>query len=142
MDKQRDTFAELCCTSLGAFLAAYGYSYRATHKRPPGVAVEFDHKDGHLLFAACEGSVLYVDLIAFVTPGRACRISLDQALWFNNVRSVAEARSCEEQLGILVDELDGVCGRLLRGDFSDLDTRYCFAMSEGRDNYLRAQRGQ
>lgn len=96
MTQREALFPDVCRTIFEPFLVQFGYSYKATHHRPRGVAVEFK-KDENCLFAACEGDVLYVDLILHLEDEEYFRVSLNQAIWFNNVRSLLNAKSCKSR---------------------------------------------
>jgi hypothetical protein len=137
-------FSDRCREKLGPFLSQYGFSYVATHCRPRGIAVEFA-KDEHCLFAVCEGNVLYVDLLLHQTDEQHFRVSLNQALWFNHVRSLLGLNSCDEQMCVFVREVAAAeyCRQLLSDDEPKMDNRYCFPMSlSSRRQYLLEQRGE
>jgi hypothetical protein len=135
------SFCDRCRVTLGSFLADYGYEYDSTHHRPRGVAVEF-RRGQHRLFAVCEGDVLYLDLILQIAEHEYVRASLNQAMWFNNVRSLVEARSCVNQLEVFIRDASGPCGPLLTGLVAQLDDRYCFRMSASDcEKYLESQTG-
>jgi hypothetical protein len=129
---------------LEPLLRQSGFVYVATHYRPRGIAVEFA-KDEDCLFAVCEGNVLYVDLILHRTDGQYFRVSLNQALWFSNVRSLLGLKSCDTQMCVFVREAAAAecCRQLLSDENPQMDDRYCFPMTaSSRRQYLLAQRGE
>ncbi len=138
------SFSDQCREKLGPFLIQYGFSYAATHYRPRGISVEFA-RGKSCLFAVCEGDVLYVDLILHVTDEQYFRVSLNQVLWFNNVRSLLGMKSCDLQLCEFVRTAttEECCQKLLGDDRPRMDERYCFPMTgSSRREYLMAQRGE
>jgi len=138
------SFSDLCRKTLEPLLSQYGFSYVATYCRPRGMAVELA-KNSHCLFAVCEGNVLFVDLILHRMDDQYFRVSLNQALWFNNVRTLLGLNSCHGQLGVFVREAAtaACCIQFLSDDGSKIDDRYCFPMTaSSRRQYLSLQRGE
>ncbi len=135
-------FESLFMDVVGHVLPGYGFQFSGSYSRPRGVALEFVH-GYNLLFAAYEGNVVYMDLILFEDINRFWRISVNQALWLSGVREVARKVDLEDQLALFALEMPRRCGRILSGDLSSLDSRYCFQLSEaGLKEYLVAQRGE
>ncbi len=133
-------FEEKCRTELGDFLAALGYKYSTTYSRPPGIAIEFVRED-QILFAVCEGSVLYLDLLLRERDG-FLRVSLNQALWYHGVRSLVKSKGCCDQLDAFIVEAPNNILDLLSSEMATIDPRYCFQLSESDCKaYLARQRG-
>lgn len=126
-----DTFVPHCRAVMGEFLRDYDFSYCAAYQRPRGVVVEFRKGDARL-FATCEGGSLHVELmISSVEQQQYRRISLNQALWYDNIRELVHGRrSCVDQLDMFVQLADEICAPLLSGIVIDADERYCFRMSK------------
>ncbi|MBL7037958.1 MAG: hypothetical protein ISR77_04975 [Pirellulaceae bacterium] len=134
-------FVALCLTSLGEFLSSYGYVFEETHYRPKGVAIEFS-KGPHRLFAACEGSVVDLEIIVCVDEDVCYRVSLNQAFWFRGIRSLAHGHSCSEQVDAFIKQASACCDDLLSGQQLTMDPRYCFEMSRTQcQEHVQAQRG-
>lgn len=134
-------FKRLFLDIVGAIVEGYGYAFENGYSRPRGVALEFI-RDQHRLFAACEGDVVIIDLILFESPERYWRVSLNQALWFAGVRAVAKSAPIDEQLALFASEISRCYGKLLSGELSLLDSRYCFPLRDAELNdYLVDQRG-
>ena len=132
-DHYRDT--------LVPFLAGYGFTYAFTHSRPRGVVVEFRNAE-HRLFAAADGDVLYVDLIIEVPSKEYVRVSLNQCMWYKNVRSLVGSGSCMEQMDVFVQNVGKLCAQLLLCKSIDFDERYCYRMSEKElEKYVAFQTG-
>jgi len=133
-----DAFSE-SCIELGNLIAADGFELIATHCRPVGIAAEFA-RQSRLLFAVCEGGVLYVDLL--VERGESwMRVSLDQAIWISGVRSIVDAGDCAAQLNLFI-ALYEHWKNWVASETPELDSRFCFLLSPNdHDRYLRFQRG-
>jgi len=142
MAESSQTFSCQCRQLLEPFLKSVGYSYVSTYVRPRGIAVEFAKQD-NLLFAVCEGNVFYLDLIYHHSDEGDYRVSLNQALWFNDVKSFVKLKSCQAQLEVFVKETRGreILSNLLSHDCLQIDDRYCYRMTNGRELYLSSQRG-
>jgi hypothetical protein len=125
---------------LTPFLAQYGFIYAGSHFRAPGVAVEYT-KGASYLFAACEGDVLSVDLILQRADAEYYRVSLNQALWFNNIRTLVKKKTCTAQLEVFLREAADCCEQLLIEEHPLMDDRYCYPLPNGPQSYLKSQRG-
>ena len=121
-------FEALCRSSLEDILLEFRYVYRNSYTRCRGVALEFGN-NANRCFVACEGNAVYMDLILQLAPSVFLRVSVNQALWFNGVKTVSQPASVQDQLVLFGAELRRCCGSILAGDLSALDPRYCFRVS-------------
>ena len=137
-----DLFTLQCRHSIDDILMEFGYMYQETHTRSRGIALEF-RNDSKRCFVVCEGKTVYMDVILPCSGNEFCRVSINQALWFNGVKSISQSASVAGQLTVLASELKQCCGAILTGDLLCLDSRYCFKMSlKECDEYIAAQTGQ
>ena len=142
MSQATNEFEQLSIGILGKLLDNYGYEYQQAYYRPVGTAVEFA-KGEHRLFVVCEGNVVNIDLILHIEGKDFYRVDLNQALWFNGIRSITKTSSVSEQLSLFASELEGCCRELLTGSPPELDRRYSYPMSHSsHEQYLMFQRGK
>ena len=136
-----EEFEQASLEALGALLWGYSFEYCGLHSRPKGAALEFARGDDRL-FVAHEGGVVYLDFLTPIDGGCFCRVSLNQALWFEGVKVVARVRSVRSQLITFSEEIPRHFENLLRHGPSSFDSRFCFHLSgEDAEFYLSVQRG-
>lgn len=135
-------FKELFIDTCGETVSGFGFKFKEGYSRPRGIALEFIHNKRQL-FAVQEEGVVIMDLILQESSEKYWRVSLNQALWFSGVKSVAEKMPPGEKLKLFTKEIKRCCGKLLNGDLSAQDERYCFPMSSNDYKmYLKFQRGK
>jgi hypothetical protein len=123
-------------------LLEFGYVYQKSFLHSRGVFLEYKC-DLKRCFVFCEGKTVYVDVIVPFSDNVFYRVSINQALWFNGVKTVSLTVPVKGQLRLLASELKRCCMEILRGDLSCPDHRYCFKMSQAECNdYFAALTGQ
>ncbi len=130
------TFKESCLSIMGNLLEGFQFKYHDARARPRGVEVEFRRNEDAVLLA-CEGNVLHADLILKRRESSWLRISINQALWFQNKRALVNSDGCLEQVNTLCAELKSLDTNFLGGNLSELDPRFCFPMSDAEYKIYR-----
>ncbi len=117
-------------------LNRFGFSHTSLHTRSRGSVVEFRRDDSRFVIS-CEGGAVYAELIMPAHDSGWIRVDINALFFHNGNTELLDVADSIEAVLILKSHLVALCGDYLAGERSQLDSRYCFPLSEpGYSKYL------
>lgn len=121
----------------------YGFKAVASYSRGRASCVREFESSSRVVFVSCEEKrILVMDVLAVRADKSLIRVSINQLLWFNGIRAIAEADDCNTAASVAVQHFSLIEQFLNRDAQFQVDQRYCYSLNQTTAaEYMSFQRG-
>ena len=114
---------------MGESLERFGFVFMSAHLRPRGSVIEY-RRDSSRFLISCEGGSVYVELIVPGVDDHWIRVDVNGLFYHKGDKTLPNTGNWKDTVLALKEGLVEFCGPYLQKDPLDLDSKFCFTLSD------------